>query len=255
MPYLNAGASRLYHEVHGEGPPVVLLHGVGGNHASWFHQFSALRERFTLIAIDARGFGNSEDVEGLGRSAFMSDLALVLDALELPRVSIVAQSMGGGTAASFTCQYPRRVRSLVLADTLVGIELPAAIQPFMKEVSEKGMALTQLQRVLGPTFSAREPAMSALYLALASFNSVNVRTLTGTQPKSTTAQLSASGVPILFIAGEEDVLFPPRAIQAVQAEVAGSAYAEIAQAGHSAYFENPAPFNELIADWILGHGD
>lgn len=250
MPYIDRGTSRLYYEIHGEGPPVVLLHGVGGNHASWFQQFPGWRERFRMIAIDARGFGNSTDDEGLGCSAFVDDLLGLLDHLDIGRVRLVAQSMGGGTALGITCLHPERIEAVVFADTLVGFELPESIREYMAEVRQSGLRLSQIDRVLGPTFVARQPAMSALYLALASFNTYNIRTLPGEHRRFSTGRLSATGVPALFIAGNEDVLFPVRAIRTVQAEVAGSRFIELSPAGHSAYFEQPDEFNRVVGDWL-----
>jgi pimeloyl-ACP methyl ester carboxylesterase len=250
MPYIVSGASRLYYEQHGEGDPVVLLHGVGGNHASWFHQVVAWRTKAKVITVDARGFGNSEDIEQWGRAAFADDLHALLEALGLERVSIVAQSMGGGAATSFLVRHPERVRSLVLADTLVGLALPDDIAARMAEVARNTEFLTQLERVLGPTFTEAQPAEAYLYTALASFNATNVRTLQGDQPRASAAQLSATGVPILFVAGSEDVLFPPAEIHAFQQTLAGSAFLEIPWAGHSAYFEAPATFNQQVYDWL-----
>ena len=109
MPYIDRGASRLYYEKHGDGPPIVLLHGVGGNHASWFHQVVGWREKATVITVDARGFGNSTDAEQWGRSAFVDDLAHLLDALALERVAIVAQSMGGGVRGDGVGPGPPRL--------------------------------------------------------------------------------------------------------------------------------------------------
>ena len=250
MPYINQGASRLYYEKQGDGPPIVLLHGVGGNHASWFHQMVAWREKATVIAVDARGFGNSSDVEELGRSGFVDDLECVLDALSLARVAIVAQSMGGGAAAAFTVRSPERVGALVLADTLVGLDLPDDIAARMKALAKTTDGLTQLQRVLGPTFLNAQPVQSYLYTALASFNDTNVKTLRGVQQSVSPTALGASNVPVLFVAGAEDVLFPPEEIHAVQKLTAGSDYLEIAAAGHSAYFEQPAIFNRDVYDWL-----
>ena len=250
MPYIVRGASRLYYEQHGDGEPIVLLHGVGGNHASWFHQVVAWRRTAKVITLDARGFGNSEDIECWGRAAFADDLLAVLDALELERVSIVAQSRGGGAASSFLLRYPERVRALVLADTLVGLELPNDIAASMAEIAGHTQNLTQLERVLGPTFTRAQPAQAYLYTALASFNATNVRTLQGEQSAASAAQLSATGVPILFVAGSEDVLFPPNLIEAFQQTLPGSAFLEIADAGHSAYFEAPAVFNQQVYEWL-----
>lgn len=250
MPYIDRGVSRLYYEKHGDGPPIVLLHGVGGNHASWFHQVVAWREKATVITVDARGFGNSTDAEQWGRSAFVDDLAYLLDALALERVAIVAQSMGGGAAAAFSVRSSERVGALVLADTLVGFDLPDDIAARMRALAKSTDGLTQLQRVLGPTFLRAQPVQSYLYTALASFNDTNVRTLRGVQETVSPAALGASKVPVLFVVGVEDVLFPPQEIHAVQSLTEGSEYLEIAAAGHSAYFEQPEMFNREVYGWL-----
>ena len=250
MPYFTCGASRLYYEQHGEGSPIVLLHGVGGNHASWFHQVVAWRTKAKVITVDARGFGNSEDCEQLGRAAFADDLYALLEELKLTRITIVAQSMGGGAATGFLARHPERVRSLVLADTLVGLELPNDIAARMAQVARQTQCLTQLERVLGPTFTAAQPAQAYLYTALASFNATNVRTLQGEQSTASADQLAATGVPILFVAGSEDVLFPPQEIYGFQQTLPGSTYLEIPCAGHSAYFEAPDAFNQQVFDWL-----
>ncbi|MDR5815670.1 MULTISPECIES: alpha/beta hydrolase [unclassified Caballeronia] len=250
MPYLDRGASRLYYETHGEGAPLVLLHGVGGNHASWFHQVVAWRDTGQVITFDARGFGNSSDVEGLGRAAFANDLEALLDHLQLPRVALIAQSMGGGAAVPFTVRHPERVRALVLADTLVGLTLPDDLAARMQAIAARTANLSQLERVLGPTFMRAQPAQSYLYTALASFNDTNVRTLRGVQPMTSLEELDACGVPVLFVAGNEDVLFPPREIEAAQRTMTHADYLEIDAAGHSAYFEAPHVFNEQVFAWL-----
>lgn len=253
MPTFERGASRLYYETHGEGAPVVLLHGVGGNHASWFHQVVAWRDAMQVITMDARGFGNSTDAEQLGRAAFADDLAALLDHLGIARAALVAQSMGGGAATTFAARAPERVRALVLADTLVGLDLPDDLAARMREVAARTANLTQLERVLGPTFARAHPAEAYLYTALASFNDTNVRNLRGEQPLTSLAALDACGVPVLFVAGVEDVLFPPETIRAAQQRMANAEYLEIAAAGHSAYFEAPHVFNEAVRAWLARH--
>jgi pimeloyl-ACP methyl ester carboxylesterase len=250
MPFLKSNQTRLYYEVHGEGPALVFAHGVGGNHASWFHQIAAFAPKFRVVVFDARGFGNSGDEEELGRSGFVDDLASLLDEVKIDQPILVGQSMGGGACLSFTCAYPQRVRGLVLADTLMGFALPDEIREFMADLTRRAAQWTQLERVLGQTFRRENPTLSVLYTQLASFNRANVRTLKGVQKDHTPEALAETGVPTLFMAGEEDVLFPPHAIKAVQGHVGGSHYIEIRRGGHSAYFEEPAVFNQLLGDWI-----
>src|SRR5690606_25363449 len=127
MPYVDVSAGRLYYEVHGDGPPVVMAHGVGGNHASWFRQIPAFAAKYQVITFDHRGFGNSTDPEERGRAAFVDDLEALLADLKLDRVILIGQSMGGGTVAPFTCRRPERVRALVHCDSLAAADLPEPI--------------------------------------------------------------------------------------------------------------------------------
>ena len=257
MPYVDVAKSRIYYESHGPGPEasksapaLVLLHGVGGNHASWFHQVTHWRAHYRVLILDARGFGNSTDTEQLGQAAFVSDVEAVLKDAGVERCILIGQSMGGGTALSFTCRWPERVLALVLADTLFGLTLSAALRESLEALTATNARLTQLERVLGARYPEKKPAMATLYTTLASFNAVNVRTLKGGPPMHSPAELAATGVPVLFLVGEGDVLFPPSLVHPAQQLVTGSHYVELPGAGHSAYFETPELFNQAILTWL-----
>lgn len=249
MPYFSSGHSQLYYETHGSGPVLVLLHGMGGNHASWYPQIAGLADRFQLITVDARGFGKSIDVEGLGRDGFVADLDALWRALELKQAVLVGQSMGGGCCVLFACQYPERVSALVLADTLIGLELPESVRGQMNQVQADTANLSQSERVLGKTTRANAPDLVALYGQIASFNSVGLRTLTGTQKVQPVQDLAATQLPVLFVVGSEDILFPPDLVEAVQQHLPMSQLQVIPDAGHSAHFEAPQVFNEIVAAW------
>jgi len=252
MATLRIDGFDLYYEVHGEGYPVVFAHGVGGNHASFFNQIPAFAPRYRMVVFDHRGFGNSRDAaNGPGRSRFVPDLLALFDHLGIEQAAVVAQSMGGGTCSHFACKYPKRVKALVLADTLSGLKLPAAIQERVNAVDKAMDGLTQFERVLGASYRKREAAGSQLYATIASFNMVNRKTLTGSLGEGPTPQqLAATGIPILFLVGREDALYPPDIVADVHKLVPGSRYEEVPAAGHSAYFENPAGFNEAILRFL-----
>jgi 3-oxoadipate enol-lactonase len=250
MPYVTSGQSQLYYEVHGEGPAVVLAHGVGGNHASWFNQVPTLSKRYQTIVIDHRAFGNSNDVEGIGRSAYVDDLALLLDELKLPRVFLVGQSMGGGTCAAFTCRWPERVRALVHADSLAGVVLPPPYGEQLAKVNADTWGLSQVERVLGPEIRERSPEQAFLYLQIASFNSVALKTVKGEATKWTPAELAASGAPVMFVVGEQDIICPPPLVRAMHEAVPGSRFEIIPVAGHSSYFEAHEAFNAVLLDFL-----
>ena len=250
MPYVTSGQSQLYYEVHGEGPPLVLAHGVGGNHASWFHQVPALRPQYTVITIDHRAFGNSADVEGIGQDGYLDDLERLLDALKLENVTLVGQSMGGATCAAFCIRRPRRVRALVHADSLAGVVLPEPHAARLAENNASTRELSQLERVLGPQICREDPARAFLYLQIASFNAVALKTVRGRAPPWSPAALAATRIPVLFVVGEQDIICPPPFIAVLHAVVPGSQLVSIPGAGHSAYFEAPALFNQHLLDFL-----
>ena len=251
MATIKLNNADIYYETHGEGPALVLAHGVGGNHATWYQQIQSFSRFYRVITFDHRGFGNSSDPDALGRSRFVDDLKGLLDHLALDEVILVAQSMGGGTCVGFSCEYPARVKALVLADTLVGLEEPEEIRERMAQVSADTDGLTQQQRVLGPRIRSENPDKALLYTQINSFNDYNIKTVTGAFLKRySTEQLAATGIPTLFLVGTDDVLFPPDAISAVQKRVPKSNFVEVADAGHSAYFENPTTFNECVLNFL-----
>jgi pimeloyl-ACP methyl ester carboxylesterase len=246
--------AKIYYEVLGNGPALVFAHGMGGNHASWFNQVPFFSRWFKVITFDHRGFGNSRDIEGgADRSRFPDDLEGILNQLEIEKVILVAQSMGGGTCAMFAIRHPQRVSVLVLADTLVGLTIPEPLQPRMKAVRSATSDLPQLKRVLSDNFREEQPGLTHLYTALNSFNGNARESLTGSLSGISVEQLAASEIPILFLVGSRDILFPPDVVKAVHERIPNSRYREIENAGHSVYFEKPSEFNEAVLAFLKEH--
>ena len=109
-----AGSFTLSGEILGEGPPVVLLHGLSATRRNVVQGSRALVKRgYRLISYDARGHGASQPAPSYEYADLVGDLAGVLDELELDRVALVGSSMGAATAMAFTLEHPDRVPALV----------------------------------------------------------------------------------------------------------------------------------------------
>jgi pimeloyl-ACP methyl ester carboxylesterase len=109
-----AGSVTLRGEQLGEGPPVVLLHGLSATRRNVVQGSRALVKRgYRLISYDARGHGSSDAAPGYGYPELVADLEAVLDELELDRTALVGSSMGAATAMAFTLEHPERVPALV----------------------------------------------------------------------------------------------------------------------------------------------
>ena len=100
------GKPRLAFETHGSGPPLVFLHGIGGNRHMWRAQAEAFKSRFTVLCWDARGYGDSEDYDGpLDFSDFGNDLARLLDSVAVAKAHLVGLSMGARILMDFFPRY------------------------------------------------------------------------------------------------------------------------------------------------------
>lgn len=249
---LATAGAEIYWQALGEGPAVVLAHGVGGNHAIWYRQIDALSRSNRVITFDHRGFGLSRDLDGRGRDAFVEDLTALLDHLGEAKVALVGQSMGAGTCIGFAHRAPGRVAALAICDSLHGIAESAEIKTIMDAARANTADLAQIERVLGAN-APRE--LAALYRQIASFNIADRHSLTGRFDARPAADLGGKGFPILFLSGVNDIIFPIEAVRLVQAGVPGSFLVEINDAGHSAFLEAPTQFNDTILSLLqmAGH--
>jgi pimeloyl-ACP methyl ester carboxylesterase len=120
----------------------------------------------------------------------------------------------------------------------------------MGEVQKRAANLPQVIRVLGPKTRERHPDWTLLYTQLASFNIYSVGNMPGAFAGVELAALAATRVPILYVVGSDDILFPPDCIRRVQALVPNSVLAEIPDVGHSAYYEDAVTFNRHLAAFL-----
>jgi 3-oxoadipate enol-lactonase len=250
--------SRIYYEHCGSGPAIVLVHGLGGNHAVWFQQVAHFAADHTVVTLSQRGFAPSGgDQKHYDVGQLVRDVEAVLKAAGVARAVLVGQSMGGWTALAMALQHPERVEALVLADTLGGIH-DDEIAAHMREVGREAAELRTdpppvgVHPALAASFSRDQRALGYLYQTLSSFGSpapdAIVKQLGATRVlPATLARLS---VPTLFVVGSEDDLFPPALVRKAAGYIEGARVSEIPGAGHSPYFEKPEAWNAVVREFL-----
>jgi pimeloyl-ACP methyl ester carboxylesterase len=115
--YVAVGELELYHERHGEGHPLVLLHGAFGTIESCFARLlPALAGRFEVVAVELQGHGRTRDIaRPLRYEGMATDTAALLEALEIPQAHFVGYSLGGAVGLQLAIDRPELVDRLVYA--------------------------------------------------------------------------------------------------------------------------------------------
>lgn len=254
---LRRNGVEIHYEVFGKGPAIVFAHGLGGNHLSWWQQVAHFAPSRTCVVFAHRGFPPSSPVPGTAApDGYADDLGALIHELNLKDVALVAQSMGGWTCLEYALREPERVRALVMASTSGAIDFSQLKNAEVDEWSRRSPgALAELQaRGIHPAGGERmareQPALAQLYgqiseLAPASFRE-QVRVRIRGLRKQSPALLEKLPMPVLFITGDEDWVFPPAAGPALAKLAPRGSAVRVPAAGHSVYFERAAHFNELL---------
>lgn len=264
MPWLDVPSARIYYETIGEGDDLVFAHGLGGNHMSWWQQVPCFAENYRCTVFAHRGFAPStEDPGGPGALAFADDLDALLDHLGIETVRLVAQSMGGWTGLDWALQHPERVKALVMCDTTGTLAHPAfptiwAAQPRGREVS---LFERHIHPAAGERMAAEQPALQHLYWQINDLASTldkdALRRQLGEMRTQPVEALSSLTMPVLCLAGEEDIVIPPETVRIMAGALPNGRFVSVPRAGHSVYFERAAEFNRIVGaflDEIDGRG-
>ena len=111
----------ICYEIHGDGDPVLLVHGFGAKKESWIAQTEPLSQHFKVIKFDNRGAGKSDRPDGpYTMEVFADDINGLLDILETKKTHIIGWSLGGMIVQNFILKYPEKVNKMVLINTNYG---------------------------------------------------------------------------------------------------------------------------------------
>lgn len=256
--------SEIYYEVVGEGPPLVFAHGLGGNYLSWWQQIPFFSEWFTCITFSHRGFWPSIGAPALyGSAAFADDLSALLDHLHIQKTLLVAQSMGGWTCLEFALRSPDRVKGLVMSSSSGALDFQSLGDAEGKMLEEwrrrsadakKSLDGESILAATGKRMALEQPALYYMYHRLNSLTPSsyreNVRKRIHAERILPLEKILDLTVPVLFVTGEEDIVFPAVAASALASQMLNATYKQISHAGHSVYFERASEYNAVVSSFI-----
>ena len=261
MEKIEIGDIRLNVIREGSGPPLLLVHGFPLNHTMWRRQIDGLRDRYSLIVPDLRGFGSSDVTEGtVTMEQHADDLANLLDALNVTApVAFCGLSMGGYVGWQFWRNHRDRLAALIGCDTrAVADGIDAAHQ---RRVSAQNVLTGGLSELVGgmlpklfaESTSREQPALvlSTQQEMLSAPKKGVAAALRGMAERpDVTSWLNQIDVPTLLIGGSLDKSSPPDEMRGIAASIPGARFVEIADAGHMAPLEQGDRVNAEIDQFL-----
>ena len=240
-----------YWDTGGDGEPVVLLHPGTGSHAVWEYQRPALLGAgYRVIGYSRRGHLGSEEgpADRLGTGS--GDLAALADHLALGRFHLVGTAAGAIVAVDFAISQRARLRSLTLACTILGVEEPEYLA-MSRGLRPTGFdAMPADFREVGPSYRAENPEGTARWLAL-EHKAIPGRVVRQpTANRITWAALQGLRLPCLLMTGDADLWAPPSVQRIFARHIRHAETVVIGEAGHSAYWEQPAVFNATLLRFL-----
>lgn len=256
-----ASRPRLALSAAGRGPLVLFVHGMGGDRRSWHGQIEALADAFTAVALDLRGYGESEATGAPldFRRDFAADLLAAMDHFQAPRAHLVGLSMGGRVARWTALLHPDRVASLTLANTSPGFDAlgPAEVQAFIAarsfepqgDAMPEGYGLAQARAMMAPgTPEAllREAGAPMDRLSAAHY----LRVLRASTEQDQDARLEDIRCPVHLVHSDLDRVYPAAVLQQMRERLRPARFTCLAGAGHLSNLEQPAAFNRALRDFL-----
>jgi 3-oxoadipate enol-lactonase len=258
--FIKTNGIQMNYELSGkkDAPLVILSHSLGSSLLMWNPQMKALEPHFQVLRYDIRGHGKSEAPPGAYTLELLGeDTVALLDVLEIEKVHWIGLSMGGMIGQSVALNYPKRLQSLALCDTMAVV--PEEAQPIWQEridaVRDRGV-VSQLEPIMErwftPSFLKLNPYILGVirneFLATPAQGYLGC--IYAIRKLNYLDRLSAIKIPTLIMVGEDDPGTPVSASEAMHQRIPDSKLVIIKSARHLSNVEQPEVFNTNLLTFL-----
>jgi pimeloyl-ACP methyl ester carboxylesterase len=269
MASIKTNGTTIYYEVHGVGPPLLMIMGITASGSVWKKHLDYWKEYFTCILIDNRGVGNSDKPSGpYSTSQMAGDCNAVLESLQIPKTNVVGVSMGSTIAMQLCLQYPDKISSLVLMcpwarcdqmaksifEHLITIKEKLPADEFVRYIQ-----LLIFHKSSWDNVDLYEEMLDSRLAALEEENpqpnhALKAQAVACIEHDVLTA-LPGITKPCFIIGGKEDIFTPEWMAREVAASIPKSDLYLYEQSGHAFHWENLDDFNYRVKEWIVTHSN
>jgi pimeloyl-ACP methyl ester carboxylesterase len=239
MTFAKVDDVSLYYEVHGEGEPILLIHG-GLSHAGyWSAQINDLARDYLVIAVDSRGHGRSSlSDKPITYKLLANDFLILLDKLNIQSTNILGWSDGGIIALELAIRAPKRLKKIIAFGANYH---PSGVKPNVTENSRFREFLIRANNdylAMSP-----EPNRWSEFLK-------NITKMWSNEPNFSDLELQNITVPTLVLGGQQEEAVYPAHIEELSKKILNSKLIMIPETGHFAMLEKPEKFNEIVRSFL-----
>jgi len=261
MPYYTTNKTNIYYELHGSGPPILLIAGMSSDSKSWQFILKKLAKHYTLIIFDNRGCGRSDQKGEFSLSQLAEDAVALVEMLGYEKLHLIGHSMGGMIAQELVLAHPDRIDKLVLAST--SPKLSTKAKGILDDLHNKwleGYDLSEWFRLMFKWLFTADAIANKKFM-----DAAIIFALSYPYPQSMggfTAQLGAiisfdavdriSNIKnkTLILSGREDILIPFDESQQLRTIEGDTTFKIIENAAHSIHAEQPDRFVEVVREFL-----
>lgn len=262
MPTASINDINLYYEVHGQGQPLLFIHGLGSSARDWEPQVARFSAAYKVITLDLRGHGQSDKPKGpYSMAQFAADTAGLLKSLWVESAHVVGLSLGGGVAFQLAIDAPSLVRTLVIVNSAPEM----VIRTFKERTAVwQRLAIVRLlgMRGMGKALSSRlfpqetpeHAALRATFVERWAENDQRayLAAMGAMIGWSVTDKLGAIRCPTLVVAAEQDYT-PVELKERYTKRILNGELVVIPDAHHATPAERPQEFNAVLAAFLAKH--
>lgn len=250
------GVSVAY-QTHGDGPALVLLHGLGSRAQDWADHLDVLTPHRRCLIPDLRGHGASDSPEGPHTpTKHATDVASLLDELGIEDADVIGYSMGGAAAFALAAAAPSRVRSLCIVNSVPSFELTTFKMKMEVVVRRTLIATFGVEKLAGLIAKRLFPKPEQQALRDRAIDSIKrnsreayIDSLMGLVGWTVEDRLGELAMPTLLVAGDLD--YTPVAVkEACVAAMPNARLIVVEDARHGLPLEHVDRFNQILSDWI-----
>jgi pimeloyl-ACP methyl ester carboxylesterase len=269
MATLRRGRHLIGYEVHGEGPPLVMLRGLGRCMQHWLGYERELAEHYRVITMDLRGIGQTtlplsfthriHDLAG--------DVVAVLDALGIEQAHVLGVSLGGMVALATGLEHPTRCLSVITINTSIAGQRTLRMSPRGAWAIASGLVGDRMKihrnlvEVLTSSKLSTERKLEAVqrFHAIAATDGLYV--FTALKQVILAARfhvkhrLPELQMPVLLVYGADDQFVPSINTRKLKALIPHARLVSIPDAGHELMMDQPEALRDVLVAWLDEHGD